>query len=95
MQTEFETKKRADRLIRLTALADVGQTAGHAVRILRFSDVTKKTGLSRGAIAQRLKKCEFPTPINLGGGRAVGFIENEVNEWIEKLVRDSRSGGAK
>lgn len=68
---------------------------GQPLTILRFAEVIKKTGLSRAAIYQRLTNSDFPTPINLGGGRAVGFIEHEVNGWLEKLVRDSRAGGAK
>lgn len=69
---------------------DAPQSSGQVLSILRFSDVIKKTGLSRGAIYQRMSNSEFPASIHLGG-RAVGFIEHEVNGWLEQLVHASRS----
>lgn len=80
MQTEFTTKRSAP----------VPTPEGQGVSILRYSDVMKKTGLSRSAIHQRLSNDEFPAPIQLGG-RAVGFIEHEVNEWLEQLIQASRA----
>jgi len=65
------------------------EPTGQTLSILRFAEVTKKTGLSRGAISQRLRNSEFPEPINLGG-RAVGFIEHEINAWIAQLIRAIR-----
>lgn len=81
MKTETVNRVGADALLR----------PGQALSILRYSDVTKKTGLSRSAIQQRLGNRDFPEPIKLGA-RAVGFIEHEVNGWLEQLVRVSRSG---
>jgi len=37
----------------------------------------------------RISNQSFPDSINLGG-RAVGWIENEVDEWIEKRIQLSR-----
>lgn len=64
------------------------------VRIIRFGEVIHKTGLSKREIYSRISQKRFPAQIALGP-RAIGFIEHEVNGWIEKLVRDSRAGGAK
>jgi len=32
---------------------------------------------------------EFPRPISLGG-RSVGWLEEEINEWLEKKIEASR-----
>jgi prophage regulatory protein len=57
--------------------------------ILRMPEVCAKTGLSRPTIYERLKKHNFPSPISLGD-RAIGFIESEIDEWIESRIAASR-----
>lgn len=57
-------------------------------RILRLPEVKKKTGLSRSTIYAFMKEEKFPTSINLGGGRAIGWIEESIDNWI-----DSKSKG--
>ncbi|MCP3928005.1 MAG: AlpA family transcriptional regulator [Bacteroidetes bacterium] len=53
--------------------------------ILRRNHVLRRTGLSRSTIYLLIKKGDFPKPIHLGP-RAVGWLENEINEWLEKKV---------
>lgn len=55
-------------------------------RILRFPEVVSKTGLSRSTVYGRIRMGDFPAPVPLGDGRAVGFLEREVNGWIASLV---------
>lgn len=55
-------------------------------RILRFPEVVNRTGLSRSTVYGRIRAGDFPTPVPLGDGRAVGFIEGEVSAWIEALA---------
>lgn len=57
--------------------------------ILRLPTVRNRTGLSRSTIYARISAGRFPKPINLGG-RAVGWIESEVNEWIETQIQQTR-----
>lgn len=57
--------------------------------ILRLPDVTARTGLGRSMIYLRMKEGSFPKSIKLGG-RAMGWLESEVEEWIECMVRESR-----
>ena len=61
------------------------------VRFLRLPEVMARTGLSRSTIYVRLDQGRFPRPVSLGG-RAVGWIEAEVNEWIRERIAASRSG---
>jgi prophage regulatory protein len=58
--------------------------------ILRRKQVEVRTGLSRSTIYARIAEGSFPRPIDLGGGRAVGWIESEINEWLQACIEQSR-----
>lgn len=57
--------------------------------ILRLPTVKARTGLSRSTIYLRIAEGSFPKPISLGG-RAVGWIEAEVNDWLKQQIEASR-----
>ncbi len=54
-------------------------------KILRLPAVRAQTGLSRSTIYLRLNQGTFPQPVSLGG-RAIGWLESDVNAWLEKLI---------
>ncbi|TQE99574.1 MAG: AlpA family transcriptional regulator [Spiribacter salinus] len=60
-----------------------------AEAILRLPDVKARTGLSRSTIYLRIAEGTFPEPISLGG-RAVGWVESEVDDWLEQQIEASR-----
>jgi prophage regulatory protein len=60
--------------------------------ILRLPQVKTQTGLSRSAIYQRISKQKFPKQIGLGG-RAVGWLESDVQNWIKQRLAASRLEG--
>ncbi len=64
------------------------------VRFLRLPEVLARTGLSRSTIYVRLDQGRFPRPVSLGG-RAVGWIESEVDEWIRERIDESRVVGSR
>ena len=57
--------------------------------ILRLPAVKAATGLSRSTIYLRISEGRFPKPVSLGD-RAVGWIEAEVQEWLEQQIAASR-----
>lgn len=57
--------------------------------ILRLPDVKSRTGLSRSTIYLRVKEGTFPSPVSLGE-RAVGWIDTEIQKWIEEKIELSR-----
>lgn len=59
--------------------------------ILRLPEVKACTGLSRSTIYLRIAGGTFPAPISLGG-RAVGWIEEEVDAWLARQIEMSRPG---
>jgi len=58
-------------------------------RILRLSDVKERTGLSRSTIYLYINDGIFPRPISLGA-RCVGWLESEIDGWIEACIHKSR-----
>lgn len=58
-------------------------------RILRLPEVMTRTGLSRSTIYLRISQGNFPKPVNLGT-RAVGWIEEEIQEWLQLQIEASR-----
>lgn len=61
--------------------------------ILRLPEVKARTGLSRSTIYFRIAEGAFPKPVNLGG-RAVGWLEAEVQDWLQQRIDASRAGEA-
>ncbi|MBL6985369.1 MAG: AlpA family transcriptional regulator [Candidatus Thioglobus sp.] len=64
-----------------------------ATTILRLPTVKQRTGLSRSTIYLRISEGRFPTPVSLGG-RAVGWVEEEVNDWLNQQIEASRPAHA-
>ena len=60
-----------------------------ATTILRLPIVKARTGLSRSTIYLRISEDKFPKPVSLGG-RAVGWIDSEIQGWLEKQIKASR-----
>lgn len=71
-----------------------------SIRILRFKDLSTKIGLRSSSIYDRLNKNSprfdptFPKPIKLGQSSAIGFVESEVDAWLEVQIEASRKAAA-
>jgi prophage regulatory protein len=57
--------------------------------ILRLPAVKTRTGLSRSTIYLRVSQGTFPKPVSLGA-RAVGWVEAEIQEWLQRQIETSR-----
>lgn len=57
--------------------------------ILRLPAVKARTGLSRSTIYLRISEGSFPKPVSLGG-RAVGWVEAEITDWLNQRIEASR-----
>lgn len=60
-----------------------------ATTILRLFKVIERTGLSRSSIYLRMSEDRFPKSISLGD-RAVGWIESEIDDWLNEKIEASR-----
>ena len=74
-------------------------------RFIRLPEVLTRTGYGRTTIYRKLEDGSFPRSVKLGGppvdpeafdSRAVAWIENEVEQWIDSMIegRDSVSTDA-
>ncbi len=54
------------------------------MQLLRLSDVTQITGLSRATVYRLIEKDRFPRPRRIGD-RAVAWVDSEVEEWADGL----------
>jgi len=57
--------------------------------ILRLNATLAKTGLSRSVLYSEISKGNFPKQISLSE-RSIGFLESEVESWIDERVKASR-----
>jgi len=69
----------------------MANTNQEKLTILRRKKVETRTGLSRSTIYLRIQEGTFPRPINLGG-RAVGWVENEIETWLASCIENRDSG---
>ena len=51
------------------------------MRIIRLKEVIDSTGLARSTIYKYIQEGSFPKPVTLGD-RCVGWVDEEVQEWI-------------
>ena len=58
-------------------------------RIIRLSEVMFTVPLCRSSIYLKIKEGTFPKPVPLGG-RAVGWLEEEIQAWIQEQIDSSR-----
>jgi prophage regulatory protein len=60
-----------------------------AQAIIRLPEVRTRTGLSRSEIYRREALGQFPRRVSLGA-RSVGWPSDEIQNWIESRIRESR-----
>ena len=60
------------------------------MRIIRLSEVIRMTGLGRSSIYKKISEGVFPKPVSLGG-RAVGWVLDEVEGWILDRIEERDS----
>ena len=69
-------------------------------RFIRLNEVLSRTGFSRTSIYRKMEEGSFPKSLKLGGppkdpsifdSRAVAWIEDEVDHWMESRIDDRDS----
>ena len=61
------------------------------MNILRRKRVEMKAGLGRSTIYEQMAAGTFPKSIKIGP-RAVGWLESEIDDWIQSRIQASRAG---
>jgi|TARA_B110000881_G_scaffold55926_1_gene47726 prophage regulatory protein len=66
-------------------------------RFIRLPEVLSRTGFGRTSIYRKMEDGSFPKSLKLGGppkdpnefdSRAIAWIEEEVDQWIESKIED-------
>ena len=66
-------------------------------RFIRLNEVMSRTGYGRTSIYRKMDDGSFPNSLKLGGppkdpnefdSRAIAWIEEEVDQWIESRIQD-------
>jgi prophage regulatory protein len=57
---------------------------------LRLPEVQSRTGLAKSTIYLRVAQHTFPSPVRLGGERAVGWIASEIDAWVADQINRAR-----
>ena len=69
-------------------------------RLIRLPEVLSRTGYGRTTIYRKMEEGTFPRSVKLGGPpidpnvfdtRAVAWIEDEVDQWIESRIEERDS----
>lgn len=66
------------------------------LRILRMDEVMDRVGLERSTIYLKISLGVFPRPVKLGnkGPKSPSrWLEHEIDEWIEGLMKRRDEGG--
>jgi prophage regulatory protein len=62
-------------------------------RVLRMAATIDMVGLRESQIREKIDAGEFPKPIRLStSGRAIGFLEHEIEEYIDARIRERDQG---
>jgi prophage regulatory protein len=60
-------------------------------KIIRLPEVKKTTGLCRSTIYKKMAEKTFPPQISLGP-KSVGWLETDVQNWIQEKITQARTG---
>ena len=70
-------------------------------RLIRLPEVMNRTGYGRTSIYRKMEDGSFPRCVKLGGpledtnafdSRAIAWIEDEVDQWIESRIEERDLG---
>jgi prophage regulatory protein len=71
-------------------MADIDDT--QVARTLRMKDLPEKIGLRPSTIYALVAQGRFPAPFKLlPGGRAVGWLETTVDDWLGEQIERQKS----
>ena len=61
------------------------------ISLININEVTKRTALSKSSIYDLARRGLFPKQIKIGL-RRVGWLESEIENWLQDKVQSSQNG---
>ena len=75
-------------------------TSKPKTRLIRLPEVLSRTGYGRTSIYRKMEEGTFPKCLKLGGpindhnkfdSRAIAWIEDEVDQWVDSIIEERNS----
>ena len=75
-------------------------TSKPKIRLIRLPEVLSRTGYGRTSIYRKMEEGTFPKCLKLGGpikdhtkfdSRAIAWIEDEIDQWVESRIEERDS----
>ena len=75
-------------------------TSKPKTRLIRLNEVLSRTGYGRTSIYRKMDEGSFPKSLKLGSPikdptqfdcRAIAWIEDEVDQWVESIIEERDS----
>jgi prophage regulatory protein len=85
MPTTMSAKPRA--ITASTPSPSIGTTPA---KFLRLPSVLERVPYSRPSLYRLVREGKFPRPIRLGGGKAVAWLESDVDAYMNARIQASR-----
>ena len=90
----FSSTKKENLIMSNTSTNTNATTA--PTRILRWPEVARRYPISKSYAYALQAKGLIPKPIKLiKGGRASGYLESEIDDWINNRVEEARGNASK
>jgi len=77
-----------------TAKPDFANPTTSQIIFIRKKEVMRRTGLSSTGIYDLMARNLFPKSIKLAGGKAVAWLESDVNAWLKQCLDNAKNQGA-
>ena len=61
-------------------------TSAPQTKLLRLREVETIVGLGASSVYRRLRRGEFPAPVDIGGGQR-RWLASEITNWIQSRPR--------
>ena len=76
-----------------TAKADFANPTPSQIIFIRKREVMRRTGLSSTGIYDLMARDLFPKSIKLAGGKAVAWLESDIEQWQQQCLANQVQGG--
>jgi prophage regulatory protein len=63
-------------------------------KLMRMPEVVAATGYTKASIYRLIEEGKFPRPVHLCGGRAAGWVADEVYALIDNAIAERDAGEA-
>ena len=76
------------------AKPDFANPTTSQIIFIRKKEVMRRTGLPSSTIYDLMRRNLFPASIKLAGGKAIAWLESDIDQWLKQCLENSTSQGA-